>query len=131
MVINVDVVTDSINTRLELSDLVYSYFGYHLQQKCFQFYGRSFFDRLICDEWFHISLNNQFNWTGEVNKPRQGGEQYEHIYAIRGSIPLFIEDFIDKSVQEEPVWVDSSNVESEAVAGSSELTGDYFKGSYK
>ena len=75
VVINIDVITDSINTRVELSDLVYSFFAYYMQNKAFQLYGRSYFDRDVTTEWWHLSLKNQFSWSGEVNKPRQGGEQ--------------------------------------------------------
>ena len=131
MVINIEVITDSINTRVELSDLVYTFFGYYLQKKCFQFYGRSFFDQDIENEWFHLVLKNQFNWSGETNKPRQGGEQYEHVYSIRGSVAIYIEDFIDKIVMEEPVWLDDSNIVSDRAAIGVDITGDYFGTNYR
>ncbi len=108
MVINIDVVTDSLTTRTELSDLVYSFFSYYMEKRRFQLFGRSYFDRTIDpEEWFHVILKNQFNWSAEVTKARQGGEQYDQVYAIRGSIPIFIEDFIDKEL-ESPAFIDEA-----------------------
>jgi len=139
MVINIDVITDSLTTRTELSDLVFSFFSYYMEKRRFQFFGRSYFDRdLDPEEWFHIILKNQFLWSTEITKPRQGGEQYDQIYAIRGSIPIFIEDFIDKTVTA-PAFVDNAprtiNPEyggsDPGYPGSSSITspdGDYFQG---
>ena len=139
MVINLDVITDSLTTRTELSDLVYSFFSYYMEKRRFQFFGRSYFERgLDPEEWFHIILKNQFAWSTEITKPRQGGEQYDQIYAIRGSIPIFVEDFIDKSVTA-PAFLDNASrtINSEyggsdpGYPGSSSVTspdGDYFQG---
>ena len=108
MVVNIDVVTDSLTTRTELSDLVFSFFSYYMEKRRFQFYGRSYFDRdTDPEEWFHIILKNQFNWSAEVTKARQGGEQYDQVYAIRGSVPIFIEDFIDKEISH-PAFMDTA-----------------------
>ena len=108
MVVNIDVVTDSLTTRTELSDIVYSFFSYYMEKRRFQFFGRSYFDREIDpSEWFHVILKNQFSWSSEVTKSRQGGEQYDQVYAIRGSIPIFIEDFIDKDMTA-PAFVDDA-----------------------
>lgn len=102
MTINIDVVTDSLTTRAELQDLVNTFFTFYLEKRRFQFLGRSYFDRdLTPAEWYHILLNNKFSWSAETSKSRQGGEQYDQIYAVRGSIPIFIEDFINRSVSNE------------------------------
>ena len=103
MVVNIDVVTDSLTTRTELQDLVYSFFAFYLEKRRFELFGRSYFDREVNpEEWFHISFKNQFSWSTEVTRDRQGGEQYDKIYAIRGSVPIFIEDFIDRKLTNEP-----------------------------
>lgn len=121
MTINIDVISDDLNTRVELSDLVFTFFTHYMDDKCFQFFGRSYFDRdLSPQEWFHISLNNQFSWSSESSKVRQGGELYEHIHAIRGSVPIFIEDFIDRGISGDPTWVGVDNVQA-----SSGVFGDY------
>lgn len=125
MTINIDVVADSINTRSELSDLVNTFFTYYMEKRRFEFFGRSYFDRdLGHQEWYHIVLKNQFSWSSEVTRPRQGGEQYEQIYAVRGSVPIFIEDFIDKSLVNSPVWVSDTSL-SICGAEDTDVTGDY------
>jgi len=127
MTVNIDIITDSINTRTELADLVYNFFAFFLEKRRFEFFGRSYFDRdQTPDEWFHIVLKNQFTWSAEVAKARQGGEQYDMIYAMRGSVPIFIEDFIDRQVVEEPIFAEQSDI-----AFSETLPiGDYFQPNY-
>jgi hypothetical protein len=99
-VISIDVVSDDLNTRTEVSDLVYNFFTFYMEKRKFEFFGRSYFERETDPpEWFHIILDNKFSWSTEFNRPRPGGEQYEYIYAIRGSVPIFIEDFIDKDIK--------------------------------
>ena len=111
LVINIDVVADSLNTKTELADLVYNYFAFYMANRRFQLFGRSYFDRdLDPEEWFHICFNNQFSWSAEITRPRQGGEQYEQIFAIRGSVPIFIEDFIDRKIVDAPVWLERDNI---------------------
>ena len=103
MTINIDVVTDSLVTRTELQDLVATFFTFYLEKRRFQIFGRSYFDRdLDPEEWFHILLNNKFSWSAEITKDRQGGEQYDKIYAVRGTVPIFIEDFINRYLTNEP-----------------------------
>jgi hypothetical protein len=131
MVINIDVIADSINARLELSDLVYSFFAYYMKKKAFQLFGRSYFDRSIDTEWWHLVLNNQFSWSGEINKPRQGGEQYEHVYAVRGSVPIFIEDFKDKVIVEDPTIIGTDNVTITQMDAAIDIIGDYTGINYK
>lgn len=125
MTINIDVVADSINTRGELADLVQTFFQYYMQSRRFEFFGRSYFDRELTNkEWYHIALKGQFSWSTEVTRPRQGGEQYEQIYAIRGSVPIFIEDFVDKDKVLVPVWGSDTEVQSSR-AEDADVTGDY------
>lgn len=122
LTLNVDVVADSLNTRGELADLIYTFFAFYLEKNRFQFIGRSYQETgLDPEEWYHIVLQNQFNWGGETATPRQGGEQLEHIYSIRGSVPVTVLDYIDRTVTE------PSFVEEETYTFDSTLPqGDYF-----
>jgi len=109
--INVDVVSDDLNTRTELADLVSNYFTFYMEKRRFQLLGRSYFDRSLSpEEWFHICFKNQFSWSSEIVKPRQGGEQYSQIFAIRGTVPIFIEDFIDRKLVTAPVFLDRDSI---------------------
>jgi len=99
MVINIDVVSDDINTRTELADLVRKFFTSKMEARRFQFMGRSYVtEGLDPEEWWHIILERKFSWSAELNTPRPGGQQYDYIYAKRGSIPISIIDYIDKEI---------------------------------
>jgi len=105
MVINIDVISDDLNTKQELADLVYTYFTYYMEKRHFQLLGRSYFERgLDPEEWFHIIFNGQFSWSGETTIPRPGQEGYDRIYSVRGSIPVTVIDYIDKRITEAPVF---------------------------
>ena len=131
MSINIDVVTDDINTRSELADLVYDFFAFYMEKRRFQFIGRSYQSRDIDpEEWFHIIFQNQFNWSGELQKLRPGGgEAKDYIYATRGSMPIFTSDFIDRKLVTEPVFLLRDNVIPDA---NDEIpTGDYSGDNWK
>lgn len=105
MVINIDVISEELNTKQELADLVYAYFAYYMEKRYFQLLGRSYFERdLDPEEWFHIIFNGQFSWSGETTVPRPGQEGYDRIYSVRGSIPITVIDYIDKRVTQVPVF---------------------------
>ncbi len=111
MTINIDVISDDLNTKQELADLVYSYFTYYLERRYFQLLGRSYFERgLDPEEWFHIILNGQFSWSGEVSIPRPGQEGYDRIYSARGSLPVTIIDYLDKRLVQPPVFASQASL---------------------
>jgi|LSQX01.2.fsa_nt_gb hypothetical protein len=121
MTINIDVIADDPNTRVALSDIVAAYFSYYIQDHYFQYFGRSYFDPdRDPPELYRIAYMHNFSWSSETVTPRQGGEQFEYIYAVRGSFPIYIEDFIDKNLKSEPVWMGDVNFGSD-----SPVTGDY------
>jgi hypothetical protein len=123
MTINIDVVSDSITTRTEVADLVYTFFTFWMEKRRFQFLGRSYHDREINpEEWWHIGLKGEFSWSTEVVTPRAGVEHYDNIYSIRGSVPIFIEDFSDRKVVTEPRFLLRENI----IPTSDFPSGDYY-----
>ena len=111
MTINIDVVSDSITTRTEVADLVYTFFTFWMEKRRYQFIGRSYQDREVTpEEWWHVSLNRDFTWSTEVVTPRAGVEHYDNIYSIRGSVGIFIEDFLDRQIITEPRFIQSSDI---------------------
>jgi hypothetical protein len=129
--INVDVVTDELNTRTELADLVFHFFAFYMEKRKFQFIGRSYQDRdLTPEEWYHIILKNQFSWSGETEIPRTGAS-YDMIYAVRGTIPITIIDYINRNFVEEPAFLIRKSINEDQVIrddGSTSIPdGDYFK----
>jgi len=127
LTVNIDVVTDDINVRTELCDLVQHFFTFWIERRRYQFIGRSYRDRSIDpEEWWHIVLQSQFNWSGELATPRQGGtEQYDYVFANRGSVPVLSTDAVDRKVVTPPVFLDRDKiVEDEAGVIPA---GDYFQ----
>ena len=98
MVINVDVIGDDLNIRTELSDLIYHFFTFVMEKRRFEFLGRSYREKVNPEEWFHLVLNNEFNWSGEYNTNRQVGDSYDYIYATRGSVSLMAIDYINREL---------------------------------
>lgn len=123
MVINIDVIADDVTARTEVGDLVYGFFAFYLEKRKFQMFGRSYQDRSVDpQEWWHIILKKQFSWSGETNQPRTGGEQYHMLHAVRGSIPIYIYDFIDRDIVDAPVFLLPENIEEDNTLPD----GDYF-----
>jgi hypothetical protein len=123
LTVNLDVITDDLNERGEVSDLVHSFFDFWMEKRRFQFIGRSYQEEGITPpEWYHIILKNDFTWGGEINVPRLGGELYDYIYANRGSVSLTALDFIDRPLTVTPIFLQSSDV----VYDEDLPMGDYF-----
>ena len=127
MTINIDIVSDDINTRTELADLVRNFFTYSMEKRRFQFLGRSYFtEGLDPEEWWHIILNRKFAWSAEINTPRPGGAQYDYIYAKRGSIPITMIDYMDKELTTPPIMLQSSDVSADDTVPTGDYGGDNY-----
>lgn len=110
MTVNIDVISDDLNTRMELADLVFDFFSYTMERRNFQFLGRSYFEKdLTPEEWWHVILNRQFGWNSEYATQKYGGEGYDYIYSIRGSVPITIVDYINKKLVTAPVFLEHSD----------------------
>lgn len=124
MIVNIDVVSDSLNTRTELADLVFDYFAFYMERQFFQIIGRSYQNPdLDPPEFYQLVLRGEFSWSGEYQTPRAGGDQREQIYSIRGSVPLTAIDFINRDVNRGILtWVNPENV----VSSQDLPPGDYY-----
>lgn len=124
MTINLDVISDDMNTRTQLADLVWDFFTFYADRQYYQFQGRSYLDDSVDPpEWYQIILDRKFSWSGEYNRARQGGEQKSYLYSIRGSIPIIAADFVDRPVNRG----NATFVQSVNLIHKEELpTGDYF-----
>jgi|GEM_PF-3541929 len=123
MTVNIDVITDDLNERNEMSDLVRSFFDFWMEKRRFQLIGRSYQEEDIDpEEWYHIIFKGDFSWSGEVNVPRLGGEVYDYIYANRGTVTVTAIDYIDRPLTVTPIFLQSSDVVEETTLP----TGDYF-----
>ncbi|RLI87330.1 MAG: hypothetical protein DRP01_02155 [Archaeoglobales archaeon] len=130
MTINIDVVSDSLNTRTALADLVYDFFAFYMARNFFQILGRSYQNHdQNPPEWYHLILERKFAWAGEYATPRQGGDQQAQVYSIRGSVPLIAADYIDREVKRgAATFIVSTDV---IMTDDHTLpTGDYFGSNY-
>jgi len=128
VVVNVDVISDDLNTRGALADLVQDFFTFYMAENFFQMFGRSYENPdLDPPEFFQIILERRFAWAGEYNVPRQGGEQKFYIHSVRGSVPLIIVDFINRPLNRgEATFIFSENIQP-----TEDLPqGDYFGTNY-
>jgi hypothetical protein len=96
-VLNIDVVSDDLNTRNDLADLVFQFFTFYMERQYFQWVGRSYQDEdLDPAEYYHIVLERKFAWSGEYSTARQGGEQFAQVYSVRGSVPVIVMDYVNR-----------------------------------
>jgi len=126
IVMNVDVITDDIPTRTELSDLIYHFFTFVMEKRRFEFIGRSYREIVDPEEWYHIILHNDFSWSGEYNTNRQVGDTYDYIYAVRGSVPITIIDYINRKLTVND-WLIRNNISDSTDAP----VGDYGGTNYR
>jgi hypothetical protein len=122
MSINIDVISDDINTKQELADLIFGFFAFYMEQRRFEFIGRSYTDKDIEDEWFHMILENKFSWSSELARPRPGVEGYNYIYAVRGTVPFIMIDYLDRAITTEPRFLLRENIDYDDTYP----VGDYF-----
>ena len=129
MTINLDVISDDLNTRTALADLVYDFFTFYLSDRMYQLQGRSYLDpSQDPPEWFQLVFERKFTWSGEYSTPRQGGEQEAHVYSVRGSVPLMAFDYINRYLNRgDATYMRTADCEDESgVQGTEELPpGDY------
>lgn len=88
LTVGIEIFTPSENVRTDLTDLVYDFFTYVMQDRKFQFYGRSIFDETILNEVYQIILrDSEFSFGGDNEVPRPGDKK-DKIYISRLSIPV-------------------------------------------
>jgi hypothetical protein len=129
LTVNLDVITDDLNERNEMSDLVQNFFMFWMEKRRFQLIGRSYQEEGISpEEWYHVIFKGDFSWNGEINIPRLGGEVYDYIYANRGSINVTSIDYIDRPLTVTPIFLQSSDVVYDSTLPTGDYTGrNFFK----
>jgi hypothetical protein len=128
MTINLDVVSDDLNTRTALADLVYDFFTIYMADRMYQLQGRSYLDSTIDPpEWFQLVLERKFTWAGEYATMRQGGEQESMVYSIRGSVPMIAIDYINRYLNRGPnTFLGSDNLKQQDDLPSGDYPGDAY-----
>lgn len=103
LTVNIEIMAESENVRVELTDLVYDFFAYVMEDRKFQFYGRSIFDPTIQNETYQIILKDgDMSFAGESEVPRPA-DQKDKIYINRLAVPVTAILYSDRRI------VDRSN----------------------
>jgi hypothetical protein len=95
--VQIDIIADDENERDELTDLVYSFFAFFLEQQYFTFWGRSFFDSAIPNEWYQIIMKSSARAGGETEIPREG-DPNDKIYVSSIGIDVTTVMYLDREV---------------------------------
>lgn len=92
------VAAESENVRTELSDLLYDFVAYVMEDRQYQFYGRSTYDESVKDEYYQIILkDSEIQISGEEELPRQG-DQKDKIYINRFTVPVIAILYSDRVI---------------------------------
>lgn len=98
LTVNLQVFAESENVRTEVSDLLYDFMSYAMNDRKFQFYGRSVFDDSIPDENYQIILkDNEIQFSGETDIARSG-DQRDKIYINTITIPVLAIQYSDRII---------------------------------
>lgn len=98
LTVQLEVLAESENVRSELADLVYSFFVYVLNDRKFQFYGRSVYSDDILDEHYQIIIkDNEISFSGDSEIARPG-DQKDKIYVAKISIPVTAIQYSDRII---------------------------------
>lgn len=88
LTVNIEIIAESDNIRTEISDLVYDFIVYVMEDRKFQFYGRSVFDPTVENETYQIILkDNEMSFSGESDMARPGDPK-DKLYINRLSVPV-------------------------------------------
>jgi len=116
MTVQVGVLTESANTRTELSDLLLDRFSFRLEEKFFELLGRGVFDEAYPDEVWQISIHQEVQHGGEQDVPRPGGDQKDKIYIASATIPVTLFWYLDRTVSTILKRADIQPSDPEAIA---------------
>jgi len=92
-----EVVSEDHNIRTELTDLLWNFFTYQMNDRSYMFLGRSTFDTNIKNETYQIVLKPDPSMSGEQEIPRPGDES-DKLYVNRVNVSVTTMQFIDKAV---------------------------------
>ena len=111
--IAVEIVTQDHNIRTELSDIVWSFFTFYLDDQDYTFYGRSSFDIGVSNETYQVIIKPDPSMAGEQEVPRPGDET-DKLYVNRINVPTTTIQYIDRAVvvpgTTNPLYLDPEDI---------------------
>jgi hypothetical protein len=90
-------VAEDYNVRTELTDLIWNFFTYQMNDRGYTFLGRSTFDPNIKNETYQIVLKPDPSMSGEQEVPRPGDEK-DKLYVNRINVSMTTMQYMDKAV---------------------------------
>lgn len=98
--VNVDVLSVDINTRRELSDMVYSWATFWLERDNFELQGRTWSDEDVNtpEEWWHLILHQEVN-MGQYQTTDRMNDGKDKLHIQRITIPVTLIQYLDRAVR--------------------------------
>ena len=110
----IEVAAEDYNQRTELTDLVWSFFTFYMDNRDYTFLGRTTFDETIPNETYQVIIKPDPSMAGEQEVPRPNDE-VDKVYVNRINIPVTTIQYIDRAVlvpgTQTPLYLDSANLE--------------------
>ncbi len=107
-----EVLAEDENIRTEITDLLWTFFTFTLDDQDFSFHGRSSFNDTISNETYQVIIKPDPSIAGEQEIPRPNDE-VDKVYVNRINIPVTTIQYIDKAVvavgSSSPLYLDASN----------------------
>jgi hypothetical protein len=98
LTVGLEVVSESENVRTDITDLLYDFLSYVMEDKHWSFYGRSVFDPDVTDEYYQIVLkDSEISISGEQETPRPGDAK-DKIYINRINLPVIAIQYSDRII---------------------------------
>ena len=96
--IAIEVVSEDENIRTELTDLVWSFFTFYMDERDYMFLGRTIFDPSIPNETYQVIIKPDPSMAGESEVPRPGGDEKDKLYVNRINVPVTTLWYTDRAV---------------------------------
>lgn len=112
--IAMEVVAEDPNVRTELSDLIWNFFIFQMDDRDYTFLGRSTFDLSIPEETYQIIIKTDPSVSGEQEIPRPGDEK-DKLFVNRINVSVTTFQYVDRAVTKPgtttPLYIESIQVD--------------------
>jgi len=95
--ISMEVVAEDPNIRTELSDLIWNFFSFQMDDRDYMFLGRSIFNETIQNETYQVIIKPDSSMSGEQEIPRPGDEK-DKLYVNRVNVSVTTIQYVDRAV---------------------------------
>jgi hypothetical protein len=93
----IEIVAEDPNIRTELSDLIWNFFAFQMDDRDYMFLGRSIFNDSIPNETYQVIIKPDSSMSGEQEIPRPGDEK-DKLYVNRVNVSVTTIQYVDRAV---------------------------------